>query len=500
MMRSGLLAAAILAGSMGLSAQPQVPPLDLFFAAGAVDEQASRAALATLEPLWRDGYTPMIVDMARLLRPSAPTPEDTTTAEFADRLEADADASDTAPRPDFGQTLRRPPTPESLARTRLLRFLEQRTGKRFDPQLRGWRRWMWSLPYAPHPDYARFKGELYSRIDRRMARFFPPGVTSLIRLDEIDWGGVTVNGIPPLYHPKVLPAADARYLRDGHIVFGLVVNGEARAYPKRILAWHEMARDRLGGIELHVVYCTLCGTVIPYESVAGNRTWRLGTSGLLYRSNKLMFDEDTGSLWSTLEGRPVVGELVGKDLQLQSRPVVTTTWGEWRAQHPSTTVLSLDTGHTRDYSEGAAYRDYFSRDDLYFQVPEDDRRLKNKAEILTLRVRPAASTEAVPVAISQALLRRQPVYPLEVAGRRFLVVTSREGANRVYALGTSDVVFQSRRPDDQTVVDGSGRAWRVTEDALVSADGAGGPLPRVAAQRAFWFGWRAQFPDTLLLQ
>jgi hypothetical protein len=163
-------------------------------------------------------------------------------------------------------------------------------------------------------------------------------------------------------------------------------------------------------------------------------------------------------------------------------------------------VLSLDTGHTRDYSEGAAYRDYFSRDDLYFQVPEDDRRLKNKAEILTLRVRPAAGTEAVPVAISQALLRRQPVYPLEVAGRRFLVVTSREGANRVYALGTSDVAFQSRRPDDQTVIDGAGRAWRVTEEALVRADDAGTTLPRVSAQRAFWFGWRAQFPDTLLLQ
>jgi hypothetical protein len=490
----------MLAGTLRLGGAPAAPPVELFFAAASLDERTSRAALDTLTASWRDAYTPLIVDMARLLRPSAPAPEDTSIAEFADRIDADAEAPDPAPRPDFGQTLRRPPTTESLTRTRLVRFLEQRTGKRFDPQLRGWRRWMWSLPYEPHPDYARFKGELYSRIDRRMARFFPPGVTALIRLDEIDWGGVTVNGIPPLYYPKVVPATDARYLRDGHIVFGLVVNGESRAYPKRILAWHEMARDRLGGIDLHVVYCTLCGTVIPYESVAGDRTWRLGTSGLLYRSNKLMFDEETGSLWSTLEGRPVVGELVGTNLQLQSRAVVTTTWGEWRALHPSTTVLSLDTGHRRDYSEGAAYRDYFSRDDLYFQVPDDDRRLKNKAEVLTLRVRPAASTDAVPVAISQTLLRRQPVYPLDVAGRRFLVVTSRAGANRVFALGSSDEAFQSRRPDDQTVIDGAGRMWRVTEEALVRADGAGDRLPRVAAQRAFWFGWRAQFPDTLLLQ
>jgi hypothetical protein len=77
-------------------------------------------------------------------------------------------------------------------------------------------------------------------------------------------------------------------------VFGVVVNGEARAYPQRILGWHELARDRLGGgIELTVVYCTLCGTVVPYGSTAGGRQHVLGTSGLLYRSNKLMYDCDT---------------------------------------------------------------------------------------------------------------------------------------------------------------------------------------------------------------
>lgn len=502
MARSGLVGAVVFASTLWIEAQSAAPPVELFFAAGAFDEKTSRAALEALTPAWRDAYTPMIVDMARLLRPVAPAAADTGAAEFADRLDPDADtgAPGGQPRGDFGATMRRPPTAESLARDRLVRFLEQRTGRRFDPQLRGWRQWMWSLPDEPHPDYARFKGELYSRIDRRMARFFPPRVSTLIRLDEIDWGGVPVNGIPPLYYPKVLPAADARYLRDSHVVFGLVVNGEARAYPKRILAWHEMARDRLGGVELHVVYCTLCGTVIPYESVAGSRTWRLGTSGLLYRSNKLMFDEETGSLWSTLEGRPVVGELVGRGLQLQSRPVVTTTWGEWRTAHPATTVLSLDTGHTRDYSEGAAYRDYFSRDDLYFQVPGADRRLKNKAEVLTLRVRPVAGGDAVPVAIDARLLRRQPVYALDVAGRRFVVVTSRAGANRVYALGSSDTAFQSRRPDEDSVLDGAQRRWRLTEEALVRDDDSDARLPRVAAQRAFWFGWRAQYPNTALVQ
>ena len=92
--------------------------------------------------------------------------------------------------------------------------------------------------------------------------FFAPEAESLIRLDEIDWGGVAVNGIPPLEYPAYLAADEAAYL-DDDIVFGIAAGGETRAYPKRILAWHEMALDRLGGTELTVVYCTLCGTVIP---------------------------------------------------------------------------------------------------------------------------------------------------------------------------------------------------------------------------------------------
>ena len=128
----------------------------------------------------------------------------------------------------------------------------------------------------------------------------------------------------------------------------------------------------------------MCGTVIPYDSVVDGRHIVFGTSGLLFRSNKLMFDEETRSLWNTFEGVPVVGSLVGSGIRLRHRSVVTTTWGEWRRMHPGTTVLSLDTGHQLDYSEGSAYRDYFSHDDLWFSVPELDDRLGNKDEVLVM--------------------------------------------------------------------------------------------------------------------
>jgi hypothetical protein len=429
----------------------------------------------------------------RPLRPPPPAGEDIALLQ--------GDESSAGPlRGGFDAPAASRPDPSAFTRARLIRFLEQQTGQRFGDDLKRWRQWIWSRPYAPHPDYVPFKAALYGKVDPRFAEFFPPGVRARIRLDEVDWGGVGVNGIPPLDHPRSVPAAEARWLKDGHVVFGVALNGEARAYPKRILAWHELARDRLGGVELTLVYCTLCGTAIPYGSEAGGRRFTLGTSGLLYRSNKLMFDEETRSLWSTLEGRPVVGPLSDAGLTLAAHPIVTTTWGEWRAAHPQTTVLSLDTGHTRDYSEGAAYRDYFATQAVMFAVPQADARLKNKDEVLVLRLVPKGSPPGTPpraLALAASFLKKRPLHALSFAGHELLVVTSRDGANRVYqADGTA---FARRRTDD-VLEDGRGRGWRVTEDALVREGAPTEARSRVPAHRAFWFGWYAQFPDTELVR
>jgi hypothetical protein len=248
-----------------------------------------------------------------------------------------------------------------------------------------------------------------------------------------------------------------------------------------------------------VVYCTLCGTVIPYESTVAGRLLRFGTSGLLYRSNKLMFDEETASLWNTTEGAPVVGPLADSGLELTPRGVVTTTWGEWRTTHPETTVLSPDTGHQRDYGEGVAYREYFATDNLYFRVSKVDTRLKNKAEVLTLRVRPRRGGPPQPVAIAAAFLQRNPVFHFELEGRRLVAITSARGANRVYDLGDHPMALQSIERDG-FVHDAEGGRWRVTEEALVIENGSAVRLARVAAVRAFWFGWYAQYPDTQLIK
>jgi len=437
-----------------------VPTLDLFFKAVSQNEATADAALREIAAGWKNGYAGIVIDEAILMQRTA-----------------------------LGN-------PFSVIRyARLLQFLESVTGQSFGTSLGRWRQWLWSQPYEPHPGYGVFKGALYEQIDPRFADFFHDPVTSTIRLDQVEWGGVPVNGIPPLRQPKHIAAKDAAYLLDGNIVFGVYSGGEARAYPKRILAWHELALDRVGDVDLALVYCTLCGTVIPYNSRVGGTSYTFGTSGLLYLSNKLMFDAETHSLWSSLEGTPVIGPLAGKDLHLALLPVVTTTWGEWRREHPETTVLSSDTGYQRDYSEGAAYRAYFASDAPMFQVPALDGRLRNKDEVLVPRL--AETGGAKPLAIAARFLQEHRVYQLNDGTRPLVVVTTATGANRVYASGTHRFTAGA---DDTHLVDAEGRPWVVDEDQLRSVQDASLVLPRVPAHRSFWFAWHAQHPDTALIQ
>jgi hypothetical protein len=448
-----------MAGSVPAPAQEE-PDINLFFLAAGKDKRKAVDALKRIGDKWRDAYSGLIVDPARFMRPQRST------------------------------------HPTARIRKRLLKFLKKKTGKTFGDDLKQWRRWLWSLPNSPHKDIFYFKAKLYAAVDPDMALFFRPGGKAAIRLDEIDWGGVKVNGIPPLDHPPVLTAHKAKYLRHRDVVMGLYINGEARAYPKRIIAWHEMVLDRLGGKDITLAYCTLCGAAIPYNSQCGGKKRRFGTSGLLYRSNKLMFDHGARSLWSALTGEPVIGPLVGKGLKLEVFPLVTTTWGEWKKRHPDTTVLSLKTGFTRDYREGAAYKDYFASKKLMFAVPQTDKRLKNKAVVLAM-VLPGEGGKQTPLAIHSGFLKKRPVFHVEAAGKQLVIITTPAGANRVFDVG--GVRFE-KPPRSGRITDNRGRVWEIKEPYLQLAANPDFRLERFPAHQAFWFGWYAQYPGTQVIK
>ena len=376
-------------------------------------------------------------------------------------------------------------------RRALYQLLREKTGFEEAVSWQDWLRWQWAQTPSDSKTSLRLKSEIHASIDARFRRYFESGLAHEIRYDEIVWGGVKQNGIPPLRDPLMIKASEASYLEGDNVVFGIVVNGTPYAYPKRILAWHEMFLATLEGVSLAGVYCTLCGSVILYETNFEGTDFQLGTSGFLYRSNKLMFDEATHSLWSTLKGEPVLGQLVGKGIQLKQRSVVTTSWKLWKERYPETLVLSEVTGHRRDYSEGAAYRDYFATDRLMFPVPFDDQRLRNKSEVLGLRLGPDQS----PLAISIESLNPMNFFEGRFGGVSIIVLRDQWGIIRVYQveslLGYGDWDGGGR------YIDSKGQSWRLEEDGLL---GKGGKrLPRLPSHRAFWFGWHAAYPETELI-
>lgn len=170
-----------------------------------------------------------------------------------------------------------------------------------------------------------------------------------VPLSEIQKGGPPRDGIPALDRPSFLSADQAdKVLRKSDLVLGIVAEETTKAYPLRILNWHEVVNDDLGQLPVLITWCPLCGSGIVFDPRVAGRNHTFGVSGLLYKRNLLLYDHETDSLWSQLAGKAVVGPLAGSSLRFL--PSTVTTWGQWREQHPATTVLSFQTGYQRDYS------------------------------------------------------------------------------------------------------------------------------------------------------
>jgi len=350
-----------------------------------------------------------------------------------------------------------------------------------------WMVWQQDNPQnTPYGGFGALQAELFAGLDSRFARFLKPGMAHGIRLEEIVWGGVTVDGIPALDHPTVIPALAAEYLNADDRVFGVLLGGQARAYPLRIMAWHEMVNDTLGGVAISLAYCTLCGAGILFDGRVAGRDAPLtfGSSGLLWRSNKLMYDRQTDSLWNQFTGRPVSGALYGTPTALSVLPVVITSWAEWRAAHPQTTVLSQETGFVRDYGAGVAYRAYFASPALYFPAGVKDGRLGAKDLVFGVRV--AGGVKAWPLArFAGGAVLHDPVGLIDV------VLVGDEGRQEVRAYEAEGRRFAAAGPG--RLRDASGE-WQIEEAALRGPGGR--TLPRLPGHVAYWFAWAGYFPET----
>ena len=228
-----------------------------------------------------------------------------------------------------------------------------------------------------------------------------------------------------------------------------------------------------------------------------------GTSGMLYRSNKLMYDRVTETLWRQFLGEPVVGPLANSGIKLEKFPITLTTWGEWRASHPDTTVLHVDTGvydasfYVPEDDPFAIYYNYFNSSDTMFPVWLQSEALATKAQVLGVLL------GGVPKAYHIEALAETPVLNDSIGRSGLVVVTEPlHRSTRAFLVDREGVrvTFQEKLGGSlgaRTLVDSNGVTWRVTDDALLPNDGSA-PLPRIPTNNAFWFGWYSNNPTTLV--
>ncbi|MEM9430911.1 MAG: DUF3179 domain-containing (seleno)protein [Pseudomonadota bacterium] len=316
----------------------------------------------------------------------------------------------------------------------------------------------WDIP--SYPGYLDTKRAIFTNFVPGWERIFVEGK---IDWRLVSWGGVPIdnrpydrtdircNCIPAADNPEVSTAAEATWLKDDDIVFGVEVNGETRAYPRRIMEVREMVNDTLGGRDLGIPYCTLCGAAQAYftdDLPAGVERPVLRTSGLLIRSNKVMYDLTTYSVFDTFLGHAVTGPLAEKGIRLSQASVVTTDWGTWKAQHPDTTVLVEALALGRDFD----FRNGRDANGPIFPVGDVDPRLPVQEDVLGV-----VTPSGTPIAFQRS--------------KAFAALKS--GA---------EIVFEDVRLE----LDAGG----------IRAKGPGGS--DLGSHEAFWFAWSQFHPGTAL--
>ncbi len=301
-----------------------------------------------------------------------------------------------------------------------------------------------------------------------------------------DWSGLEIEVRDPYTGDETTIKPR---LEDDDRVVGVVRNGEARAYPLRILNWHEVVNDTFDG-PLLVTFCPLCGSGITAERRVDGTETTFGVSGLLWNSDLVMYDELTESLWSQIAATAIRGPAVGAELTLV--PSTITTWGPWREEHPDTRVLlpppksSTVVGDvTRNYNTNP-YVSYESSSRVGIGNNDfDDDRLHPKA--LVIGVRNDGKARAYPL----ETLREERVVNDEIGGLPVVVAVGPDDQTLVaYERTVEGTTLEFEPASDPRFMRGGGSRWRILPGEAVDGSYEGTELVSASPEgKMFWFAW-----------
>ncbi len=335
-----------------------------------------------------------------------------------------------------------------------------------------------------------------------------------VSYSEILSGGPPKDGIPAIDVPQFVGVTEAdSWLKDEEPVIlvraRLAQGGEdVRAYPLQILMWHEIVNDTVGGVPLTITFCPLCNTAIAFERTLDGRTLDFGTTGRLRFSNLIMYDRQTETWWQQAGGDAIAGELAGR--QLAFFPATIIAWADFKAAYPDGTVLSRETGYTRDYGRNP-YEGYddVNRSPFLYQGPQTPGRLPPMARVVTVD----QGGEAV--AYPYTALETQRVVNDNVGGKPVVVFWTGGTASALDSpsvAGGRDVgsaaVYSTEldgqrltfRTDGERIIDAeTGSEWGLLGRA-VSGKLAGRQLTPIVSVNHFWFSWAAFKPETRIYQ
>lgn len=330
-----------------------------------------------------------------------------------------------------------------------------------------------------------------------------------VPFSDILSGGPTKDGIPALDNPKFVPVQQADYwLMTNEPVILVEVDGQARAYPLRILMWHEIVNDTLNDEPLIVTFCPLCNTAIAFKRTVNGQILDFGTTGRLRFSNLIMYDRQTESWWQQATGDAIIGELTGT--QLEYYPATIVSWESFKSRYPDGDVLSNETGYTRDYWRNPyiGYDDINNSPFLYRGTPTPGQ-LPAVARVLTVDLNDEA------VAYPYDILKEVQVVNDRVGGKSIVVFWQ---AGVASALDTSAIAtgqdvgtgaaFSSEVEGILLTFTYNGSVikdqetestWNIFGEAI-DGELEGTRLTSIVSINHFWFSWAAFRPETRIYQ